>query len=83
MNKQIRISVLPIVLWPVSLLMAQDLHPMPTDPAAQEGSSFSAKGTCLIPVRITYKPRGWFEAELLLDEGAAGITQTAQKVGNK
>jgi hypothetical protein len=36
-----------------------------------------------IPVRITYKPRWWFQAELLLDEGAAGMAQTAQKVGNQ
>jgi hypothetical protein len=35
-----------------------------------------------IPIRITYKPRWWFYAELLLDENA-GSVQTARKGGDR
>jgi hypothetical protein len=35
-----------------------------------------------IPVHITYKPRWWFQADLLLDENAKAV-QTAQKAADK
>ncbi len=50
-------------------------------------SAFSVTyGTCgriaSIPVRIRYKPRWWFQAELLLDEDATAV-QTARKAGGE